>query len=478
MTTLAVVISLLCRLIERRAVRPDYDDGVYWQTAMAIGAGKQPYTEVFDAQPPLFSWLIALAFRPELSLAVHAETIARLLMILFAMLLCLSAAGVASSLGGSRAGMIAALVTATLPIVQSYSYQFGADLPAAALTAAALWCAVRAGSSTSPRLIWAATGAIVTLALFVKLIAVVVLPAIAILIAATALQVPSTRARVLRALKISVWAFTGASATALLMILLLRPPRRAWQQVFQFHLQAAGDVHQDIERAALGAGVWYWLFLLLAVSATVYNLRHSPKDRATMVAVIVFAATGPLFVLLHRPIFGHHMLLFVMPGSVLIAVAANDLLSRTNGLLPTLTILIASLFCAMQWVFLDVAPPFRQTTVEACLRTLPSDYEIVTDDQELLARAGLKTPPSLVDTSYVRIKSGYLSSRDIAAAIDHAEGVLLSPRGRLRTTGAPKWSERHFSVRYTADGYDLYVGTGATLAGCRGKVRILAKPVR
>jgi hypothetical protein len=139
---------------------------------------------------------------------------------------------------------------------------------------------------------------------------------------------------------------------------------------------------------------------------------------------------------------------------------------------------MVSLFCATQLFLIDAGPPFRSTAVEACLRTLPSDYEIVTDDQELLARAGLKTPPSLVDTSNVRIRSGYLSNDEIAAAINGADGALLSRRGRLRATDARNLSERRFSVRYAADGYDLYVGTKAVLAGCRGNVGNVARPVR
>ena len=215
-----------------------------------------------------------------------------------------------------------------------------------------------------------------------------------------------------------------------MLILLLRPPPLAWQQIFQFHVQAANDLHQGILSAASSAGAWYWSFLVLVGCAGILNLRRSPKDRPTTIAVLVFAVTGPLFVFLHRPIFGHHMLLFVMPGSVLVAVPANGLLTSVRGresLLPTLTILAAAFVCATQWAIFNVGQPFREAQVEACLRTFPLDFEIVSDDQELLARAGLRTPPWLVDTARVRIKSGYLSDDEIATAMDHADGVLLSP---------------------------------------------------
>jgi hypothetical protein len=41
-------------------------------------------------------------------------------------------------------------------------------------------------------------------------------------------------------------------------------------------------------------------------------------------------------------------------------------------------------------------------------------------------------------------------------------------------TAAPELAVRHFPVRYTADGYELYVGTAAALSGCRGEARGLA----
>ena len=58
----AIVTSLLVRTAGRAAVRPDFDDGVYWQTAWAIGAGDRPYAEVFHAQPPLFPAIISVPF--------------------------------------------------------------------------------------------------------------------------------------------------------------------------------------------------------------------------------------------------------------------------------------------------------------------------------------------------------------------------------------------------------------------------------
>lgn len=477
LTGLAVLVSFLYRLGARHAFRADYDDGVYWQTAIAIAAGRHAYTEVFDAQPPLFPWLISAPFRLVSAPPVDSEVLARLFMTLFAVVLCASAAAVASMLGGPRAGMIAALGTAILPIVLNYSYQFGADLPAAALAGVALWCAMRAASAFRG-LMWAATGCIVTLALFVKLIAVVVLPAIAILIIVPALQAPSWPARLVRALKNSVWVLIGVVGTVSLLILLLRPPRFAWQQIFQLHLRAT-KYGQGIWSAVSVVGAWYWFFVLLAGCAAILTLRRLSKDRARTVAVIVFVATGPLFVFLHRPIFEHHLLLFVMPGSVILGVALNASLTNVRGresLLPSLAILMASFVCVAQAIF-NVGHPSRAAQVEACLRTLPRGYEIVSDDPEVLARAGLRTPPWLVDTSDVRIKSGYLSDDEIAVAINQADGVLLSPaKKRLRITAAPEVAVRHFSVVYAADGYELYARSAATLAACRGEMRGLAKP--
>ena len=62
----------------------------------------------------------------------------------------------------------------------------------------------------------------------------------------------------------------------------------------------------------------------------------------------------------------------------------------------------------------------------------PTRAVLVSDDQQLLARAGLRTPPWLADTSHVRLASGYLPDSRIITEIEAADGALLAPPERAR----------------------------------------------
>lgn len=86
---------------------------------------------------------------------------------------------------------------------------------------------------------------------------------------------------------------------------------------------------------------------------------------------------------------------------------------------------------------------------------------LVTDDQEVAARAGLRTPPWLADTSRVRISSGHLTTAEIIAGADGAVGVLFAPPDRTKFVdpAIAAWARQTFPVTYAADGYLLAVST-------------------
>ncbi|MFD0591174.1 hypothetical protein ACFQZ4_00050 [Catellatospora coxensis] len=125
-----------------------------------------------------------------------------------------------------------------------------------------------------------------------------------------------------------------------------------------------------------------------------------------------------------------------------------------------------------------VAPVLADTSVEACLRALPRDVVLVSDDQAMLARAGLRTPPWLVDTSHVRIDSGWLTDAEITAAATAADGVLFArPRRIGKHPEVRAWAKENFPVRYSADRYELYLRAAPLVTGCSGKVEVDGKTV-
>ncbi|MFI7081696.1 ArnT family glycosyltransferase [Micromonospora sp. NPDC049903] len=438
-TAVAVFATFLARASQRQVVRLDYDDGVYWQTALAVADGYQPYSEVFFAQPPLYAWLSALPFALD-----AGEVAARLLTIGWAVLLAAGAGLLGCVLAGRYAGMAAALLVALLPPVQRYCFQFGADLPTAALVTWSVVCAVRA----RPRW-WLASGTLLGAALSMKLIAVVVIPAL--LVSALACQ---------RRLAALASVSAAAVAVCALVLIVTSPPEHAWDQIVGLRLIAADLQGQPVPDGVITMlALWIVPFGLLSGAGAYLCLRRLPQERRRpLVALVLWGVTGVLVAGLHRPIFEHHLLLFVAPGAAVIAAGFFALL-RSKAKVVTTTAL--ALICVVQALTLPVSSPRETSAILRCLRALPSGSVLVTDDQEIAARAGLRTPPWLVDTSRVRISSGHLTTAEIIAGASGAVGVLFAPpdRAKFVDPAIKAWAPQRFPVSYTADGYLLVVST-------------------
>ncbi|MEV4413359.1 glycosyltransferase family 39 protein [Catellatospora sp. NPDC049609] len=489
----AVVGSFAFRLATNRSQVLDYDDGVYWQTALAIAAGGQPYTEVFHAQPPLFPWLVA---QPFALWGDSGEPAARFLMVGFTALLAATAAAMAAVLRGARAGMLAALAVAVFPLVQRYSFQFGADLPAAALGGVAVCLALRARTAARGRgWWWAASGAALCLAALVKLIAVVVVPSVALaLLTTAALAGPARRFAWLRRTAAAAgWFLAGFAAAAGAAVAVLRPGRAAWDQVFALHLRAtdtAGGT-PDVIKMIDNTGDWGLPYFTAAAVGAVLAIALPGRagGRPDAIAITLWALAVVPFGYLHHPTFKHHVLLFIAPAGALIVLGAAALWAAVRLAVRRVTgerrrwagaLLVLPAVAAALWhtAGTTVAPELKDTAVEACLRTLPRDIVLVADDQAMLARAGLRTPPWLVDTSHVRIDSGWLTDGEIVAAATVADGVMFArPRRIGKHPEVRAWAKEHFTVRYTADRYELYLRTTAPLAGCVGTVKQDGKTV-
>ncbi|MGA3541126.1 glycosyltransferase family 39 protein [Micromonosporaceae bacterium DT194] len=465
----AIVTSFLVRTAGRAAVRPDFDDGVYWQTAWAIGVGDRPYAEVFHAQPPLFPAIISVPFAllPGAEAGAPAETAARLVMVGFTLLIVAIAAGITALLAGARAAALTALVIAILPPVQRYCYQFGADLPATAFAGGALLAALRA-RATGNRWWWSAAGASMALALGAKLIAIFVGPSLLLLLLAGSLRGRGPR----RALADLGAAAAGFAAACLAVVLLIRPPRAALAQIVNFHLQDTSGIRTSPTGTLTDLVLWTTPFVLAIVAATIAALRwRVPAQRTPLAAVVLWQVLVVPFGLLHSPISEHQLIFFAVPGAVLIgtgATAAWRRLRSRHRWPATAALAVLALLCAAQAWLVPLQPPIGVPAVRACLDGLPDGAVLVSDDQQLLARAGLRTPPWLADTSHVRLASGYLPDSRIITEIEAADGVLLAPPERARFD-SPQVLDRvraDFPVRYAADGYQLFLRTPVDRPDC------------
>ena len=111
----------------------------------------------------------------------------------------------------------------------------------------------------------------------------------------------------------------------------------------------------------------------------------------------------------------------------------------------------------------DIDSPLPQSSVEmaSALRaaTLPGDL-VASDDQYIAGLADRNVPPELVDTSQVRILSGYLSASQLESLITRYDvRVILFASGRFdMIAGFRSWVEANFTqIASFGDGRALYM---------------------
>lgn len=94
-------------------------------------------------------------------------------------------------------------------------------------------------------------------------------------------------------------------------------------------------------------------------------------------------------------------------------------------------------------------------------RAIAPDQWVVTDAQFIAALADRSTPPWLVDTSLIRVQTGYLTLAQIeqAASNPRVHAVLFyTRRFSSEVPGFHAWVAQHFHLLYNyGDGQELWV---------------------
>ena len=316
---------------------------------------------------------------------------------------------------------------------------------------------------------WAA-GVFAALALWVKLNAVVVAPAVIVLLW-------FSRDDAGRSRRTYVSARAGAAflATHVALFAYFRPPAQFWDQVIFFHVDAQGHVNPAVTPKLT------WLLgplpalLLTAVGLLLllaWRRRESRLQQPLGLALGLWLLGIIPFLTLYSPWYTHHLVAFVPPGAVLLAVALRPVVEHSRvparrAVEVTAALAVSCLALGLLGLRADAADP--PPTMLACLRSLDPDRPVTTDDQRLVAEAGLRTPSWLVDTSDVRLGAGRLSDRQIirSAQAARTQAVLFGPVGRLAARpGLVAWTTEHYPYVFYADGYALYLESSDALQSC------------
>ncbi len=290
-------------------------------------------------------------------------------------------------------------------------------------------------------------------------------------------QAPETRLRSARSLIAGIVVFIIASA--LLILPFAASFQQFWQDVVTFHT-VAGTTFKASQSANPGliANMLLSLTTLAALYGTVVAFFR--RDWRVLPLLAWFLVT--LFILWgYVPLFSHHLVALVPP---LIALAvmgigpvphiAVDKKSMLNSgailsLLALTLILVASVlngrdivqYYRAQQQLSNTASQQQNKLIKDLQATTKPGQLVVTDAQFIAALADRNTPSSLVDTSTVRIGTGYVTYQQLVQAAQQPQvHAVLFYTGRLarEVPAFHTWVSQHFHLtkRY-ASGKELWI---------------------
>ncbi|HLW00480.1 MAG TPA: glycosyltransferase family 39 protein [Ktedonobacterales bacterium] len=503
-----LLVALLLRLWHLSAVTDNYDEGVYWSSLRAMYAGHGLFTPVFSSQPPFF----LLSLYPLVALLGPTQMAARLGVVLLSLVSILGMYLLARRLGGPWAGLGAALLLASDPLYLIQSQTIDAEVPSVAFLIVAV-----AAAAYADRYPWQAaliSGAATALAILEKLFAVAALAAILPLFVGHLLAFERTQLslkeqepphsmlarlrmpqrQTLKRAAVLAGAYLLGLALAGMLIFLpyLHELQSAYQQVIAFHLAAdqsyASTLSQN-PQILLGVTTEYPL-AILALCGIVLGLF---RRRRHVLLVIIWIVVVLIILLRQAPLFTRHLVLLVPVLALSVALGfapevqtwaaeARALGTRLQHIRPgwatraskalligAPVLLLAGLFFNNLYNLLlyplgpiPTAPQVSQVASDLQRLTTPQQ-QVITDDQYIAALANRDVPPELVDTSDVRIVTGYLTAEQVITLAEQPQvGAVLFYTGRLdKLPGVRAWVEQHFHLaRSYGKGQDLYLRAG------------------
>ena len=510
-----VVIALFAIAIAMRLFklglpfdRDSYDEGVYWQSLRAMGAGHGLYGDIFYSQPPLFllsTYPIYALFGASLWSARLGVAVVSLFGLVGALLL-----GKALS---ERLGAGAALLLAVVdPLFLAQSQTIQAEASSVAFSFLAMGLAFywwKYPSGMRGLLLAILTGVTVALSIMCKLLGVSLLvPVVMLMLARLWLGVPERvgaglapalvagrRTRVRHSpisadrgdrvrrpyLSVAVGIVAFLLTIALLALPFFGSFQAMWSGVVTFHIEAGTLLRNNPQlggsgnTAKVGTALASFLTLTALYGCAVALLR---RDWRVLPLLGWLLATG--FLLWRQvPLFPHHFVSLTPPLIALAIVGIAPSIDNQRAghkttvsnatVLLTGVAIILILFTSMLDARTDLLY-YRTATargvdglaqlearVAADLdRAITPGQQVVTDAQFIAGLANRDTPPALVDTSMVRIETGSVTLAQLEAITAQPQvHAVLFFTGRF---GLPSvavyhaWVAQHFHLLHDYGG--------------------------
>lgn len=403
-------------------VPADYDEGSYLAAVDALRHGQALGDPIFTPQPPLFYYLLAAGD------AVFGATLdgVRLTIVLLALSGCLGAYLVGRAVAGRWAGIAAAALLAVAHPYPTFAFRISADLPGLVLALFALAAFLHAARRGRHATAFAAgAGALAAAAVLVKLSAGTVLVPLALY------------AAVLRVGPRRVGAFAAGAALVLAVVLLPHAGVLGdlWHGAVSYH-SAARDVPGPGLRANLehfghlidprAKNALFWL-APLGIASSLALPRARVRLGLPLWPLWCWGLVGELFLLWHRPLHDNHDVLLAVslaPPVAIALVAALEHVPRRRDVLLGAALVALVLAGGYAKELRDVVrargpEPDEVSWAVAQLRERTRPDEVVATDRPIVAfLARRRVPGDLVDTAYLRFRSGYLDADRVFHDLD------------------------------------------------------------
>lgn len=481
-----VLIALLAIAIGMRLYglglpfdRDSYDEGVYWQTLLSMHAGYTLYQQIFYSQPPFFM----LSTYPFYILFGGTLWSARLGIALVSLLGLVGALSMGKALSGRLGAITAVLLLVIDPLYLSQSQKIQAEVSSAAFSflavgAAYLWWEIPEGAVGFS--LAALSGAALSLGILCKLLSVTSIVPISLLLLARLWQIwqkkPGTNWHSLGPMILLV------TASIVTMLVVLLPFLGAYasmiRDVITFHTDARTVlINNHVPNIhILKTFLLSNLPLVIAASAGVVSAMLRRDWR--FIPLVAWALVTTIMLMSVVPLFNRHFIALDPPliAMAVMGVSRSDILSRFKlpQIIPALTallILIITVTELLQYPSYyqnankqgsDASTRLQMQIASDLRQAITPDQLVITDGQFAAALAERRTPASVVDTSMVRVVSGYLTLQQLEseAAQPNVHAVLFfSARLQLpQVAGFYSWVTQHFHLKYRyGPGKELWV---------------------
>jgi len=417
----------------------DPDEGINAIKAVLVDRGYQLYSQIWNDQPPLFTYLLEWWCR-----AFGWETnTGRMLVLLFAGLIIFAIYDTLRGTYGHRAAVAVVVLLPCTAYFTQLSVSIMLGLPAIAFATLCVWALVRWALTQRAR--WLLTaGVLMGLSLGTKLFTIFLVPVFGLWVFLVAAgQHGLTKSwRVLT--QPAAWALTVLLTATSLLVLCV--PLRDSGQLYQSHVSARGvglAEHQNDLALLHGGLLRDWEVFALAGLGTALMLR---RRRGVLAILPAWCCAAYWALRANSPLWYHHHLLLTVPASMIAGIAIGDLLSRKTAsasgsgsavdtALRVATLLISvSLFAAL--VRSNKAQPApllewsdRDRFALEIIKAYPKRSEVIVADRPMYAfAAGYEVPPNLAVISQKRLASHNLTIQEFIETIDreNPEHVVFS----------------------------------------------------